>query len=299
VKLLDFGMPSHDQAAGRRPGPGIIFGTPDYLSPEQALGRADDRRAKRSLLGRTVLFELLTGKRRGNLRIGRDRVSHRPFAAAHVRGGGRGGRSTRSEVSTSRSQRNKTERYGTAAAFAMLSHRSRRRRHAARSFRILLETVVVMPRPKRHRKRRRQCAVVLVRARLRASSKSRCPRATGGLPRRTFPPAVSSKPAGIRCADDAIATTSCRRRAATTRQLTGRSRAARRTRACRRHAVVGCDRARPRPRSVVSRPTLSTPSRTTSPRPIPIVAPLPPAVKDAATFANAPRSAALWMSAST
>ncbi len=66
IKLLDFGIAKvADSQAGASPrtSTGVIFGTPDYLSPEQANGDGDiDGRSDIFAIG-TVLFELVTGKR--------------------------------------------------------------------------------------------------------------------------------------------------------------------------------------------------------------------------------------------
>ncbi len=65
VRLLDFGIAklsseSHDAPRTRT---GVVFGTPDYLSPEQATGEGPlDGRSDLFSLG-IVLFELLTGRR--------------------------------------------------------------------------------------------------------------------------------------------------------------------------------------------------------------------------------------------
>ena len=66
VKLLDFGLVKLLDAAAAAIGgdvltrTGITFGTPLYMAPEQALGRAVDRRADLYALG-VMLFEMLTG----------------------------------------------------------------------------------------------------------------------------------------------------------------------------------------------------------------------------------------------
>jgi serine/threonine-protein kinase len=72
VKLLDFGIAKMTYASGNdklgTPKPetltqaGIVFGTPEYLSPEQAMGEEADRRADLYSAG-VVLYEMLTGKR--------------------------------------------------------------------------------------------------------------------------------------------------------------------------------------------------------------------------------------------
>ncbi len=76
VKVLDFGLARaldaavlHGADASRRPSSaaeatatGDIFGTPAYMSPEQARGKPVDRRADIWAFG-CILFELLTGQR--------------------------------------------------------------------------------------------------------------------------------------------------------------------------------------------------------------------------------------------
>ncbi len=72
VKVLDFGIakvPSRDAKA--LTAVGAIFGTPEYLSPEQAVGQTVDARADLYSFG-IILFELLAGKR--------------PFDCEHVMG---------------------------------------------------------------------------------------------------------------------------------------------------------------------------------------------------------------------
>jgi serine/threonine-protein kinase len=65
VKVLDFGLAKlvHDDNASPGSRPGIVMGTPHYMSPEQCRGERDvDARADVYALG-VVLFEMLTGAR--------------------------------------------------------------------------------------------------------------------------------------------------------------------------------------------------------------------------------------------
>jgi serine/threonine protein kinase len=67
AKLLDFGLVKLIDGAAAGVGnekltqTGIVFGTPAYISPEQALGRVVDARADLYALG-VVVFEMLTGR---------------------------------------------------------------------------------------------------------------------------------------------------------------------------------------------------------------------------------------------
>jgi serine/threonine protein kinase len=61
VKLLDFGIASNDRAAFKLTAAGIAFGTPEYISPEMAMGLAVDARADLYSVG-VVLFEMVTGR---------------------------------------------------------------------------------------------------------------------------------------------------------------------------------------------------------------------------------------------
>ncbi len=76
VKVLDFGIakvPSIGRGGDARAltSAGAIFGTPEYISPEQAVGQTVDARADLYSFG-IMLYELLTGKR--------------PFDSEHVMG---------------------------------------------------------------------------------------------------------------------------------------------------------------------------------------------------------------------
>ena len=65
VKILDFGIAkvTQPQSGGEAlTQAGVIFGTPEYLSPEQALGEAVDARADIYAAG-VILYEMLAGRR--------------------------------------------------------------------------------------------------------------------------------------------------------------------------------------------------------------------------------------------
>jgi serine/threonine protein kinase len=62
VKILDFGIAKITQDGGDKlTRPGMIFGTPEYMSPEQAGGGELDRRVDIYALG-IILYEMLTGE---------------------------------------------------------------------------------------------------------------------------------------------------------------------------------------------------------------------------------------------
>jgi serine/threonine protein kinase len=67
VKIVDFGIAKVTPIEGNADGPrltraGTVFGTPEYMAPEQAAGRSDtDRRVDIYALG-TIVYELLTGR---------------------------------------------------------------------------------------------------------------------------------------------------------------------------------------------------------------------------------------------
>jgi eukaryotic-like serine/threonine-protein kinase len=64
VKLLDFGIAKcnkcHDEKAKALTQPGYVFGSPNYMSPEQCMGRDIDLRSDIYSLG-CMLYEMLTG----------------------------------------------------------------------------------------------------------------------------------------------------------------------------------------------------------------------------------------------
>jgi serine/threonine-protein kinase len=61
VKLVDFGIASNDRAAFKLTVAGIGFGTPEYISPEMAMGLPADARADLYSVG-VVLFQMVTGR---------------------------------------------------------------------------------------------------------------------------------------------------------------------------------------------------------------------------------------------
>src|SRR5438132_762974 len=60
AKLLDFGIASNDNAVDKLTATGVAFGTPEYISPEMALGLPTDARSDLYSVG-VMLFQMLTG----------------------------------------------------------------------------------------------------------------------------------------------------------------------------------------------------------------------------------------------
>lgn len=62
IVLTDFGLAKHPALAADITDPGVIFGTPHYMSPEQGHGEAVDERSDLYSLG-VILYEMLVGEK--------------------------------------------------------------------------------------------------------------------------------------------------------------------------------------------------------------------------------------------
>jgi eukaryotic-like serine/threonine-protein kinase len=62
IALTDFGLAKHAALAADITDPGMIFGTPHYMSPEQGHGETVDERSDLYSLG-VILYEMLTGEK--------------------------------------------------------------------------------------------------------------------------------------------------------------------------------------------------------------------------------------------
>jgi serine/threonine-protein kinase len=102
VKLLDFGVAKllddgPDGGMRFRTSAGVVVGTPEYMSPEQASGDPADHRSDIYAVG-VILFEMVTGQRRaqrardhGPARHGRAAAAQQAAAVRSWRPGGAGG----------------------------------------------------------------------------------------------------------------------------------------------------------------------------------------------------------------
>jgi serine/threonine protein kinase len=60
IKIVDFGIAKDVKAGKRLTAVGMVLGTPEYMSPEQATGQESDHRVDQYALG-CILYEMLTG----------------------------------------------------------------------------------------------------------------------------------------------------------------------------------------------------------------------------------------------
>jgi serine/threonine-protein kinase len=60
IKIVDFGIAKDVKAGKRLTAIGMVLGTPEYMSPEQATGQETDHRVDQYALG-CILYEMLTG----------------------------------------------------------------------------------------------------------------------------------------------------------------------------------------------------------------------------------------------
>lgn len=87
VKLFDFGIASNERAALKLTAPGTAFGTPQYISPEMAMGQKVDARADLYTVG-VMLFEMAAGRlpfqREDDLDLLRAHISEEPPKPSEV-----------------------------------------------------------------------------------------------------------------------------------------------------------------------------------------------------------------------
>jgi eukaryotic-like serine/threonine-protein kinase len=87
VKLFDFGIAANERAAVKLTAAGTAFGTPEYISPEMAMGQKVDPRADLYGVG-VVLFEMVTGRlpfvRADGIEYLRAHINEQPPRASEV-----------------------------------------------------------------------------------------------------------------------------------------------------------------------------------------------------------------------
>jgi serine/threonine-protein kinase len=87
VKLFDFGIAANERAAVKLTAAGTAFGTPEYISPEMAMGQKVDGRADQYGVG-VVLFEMITGRlpfvRNDGIEYLRAHINEKPPLASEV-----------------------------------------------------------------------------------------------------------------------------------------------------------------------------------------------------------------------